>query len=51
MKTVEEKTERISRLLAQYTNTVFEMNSGNHFHEPEKRMAKAVRGLLQMQQK
>ena len=51
MKTVEEKTERISRLLAQYTNTVFEMNPGNHFHEPEKRMAKAVRGLLQMQQK
>ncbi len=50
MKTVEEKTERIGNMIAQYTDMMFEMNPGNHFNEPERRMAKAVRGLLQMYQ-
>lgn len=47
MKTVEEKTLSIRDMLSQYTDTMFEMNPGNHFHQPEQRMAKAVKALLQ----
>lgn len=48
MRTVEEHTRRVHALLRDRgVNTVFEMNPGNHFQEPELRLAKGIAWLLE----
>jgi len=46
MSTVKDKTLQIREYLSSYIETFYEENEGNHFQEPEKRMAKAIRYLL-----
>ena len=47
MKTVEEKTETLYRYYqSQGIGCVYELNPGNHFRDPEKRMARGICRLL-----
>lgn len=47
MKTVEEKTETLCRYYqSQGIGCVYELNPGNHFRDPEKRMARGICRLL-----
>ncbi len=47
LKTVEEKTLRLSkRLNAQDIQTIFERNSGGHFKDSERRLAKGIKWIL-----
>lgn len=48
MKTVEERTEEISRMISCYADTVFEMNPGGHFQDPERRLEKGIARLREM---
>lgn len=48
MKTVGEKTEALfSHYKSLGIKTIYEINPGNHFQKPEKRLAKGIRWLIQ----
>ena len=42
MRTVEERTKEAYSLISSYADAVLEMNPGNHFNEPGKRIQKAI---------
>lgn len=47
MATVEDQTARAEEIMKSYgTETIFEMNSGGHFSEPERRTAKGIKWML-----
>ena len=46
MKTVEENTKRIHEILLRQTDAFFEYNPGNHFNDPELRLAKGIVHIL-----
>jgi len=45
MASVEEKTLEVKDMLSRYTDTVFEMNEGNHFNDSSGRLSKAFAWL------
>ncbi|MBQ6494259.1 MAG: hypothetical protein IJI92_10395 [Erysipelotrichaceae bacterium] len=46
MATVADKTEMISQLLSERIETIYEINEGDHFKDPDLRVAKGIRWLL-----
>ena len=42
MQTVEDNTKRIQKILSDRTDVFFEFNQGNHFQDPELRLAKGI---------
>lgn len=47
MSTIADRTRDVVKLLKPYCNVKYEMNSGGHFADPGKRLAKAVRFLAE----
>ena len=46
MSTVQDRTETIAKELGEKTKVFFEMNEGNHFKDPELRLAKGIAYIL-----
>ena len=46
MATVADKTEMISQLLGERIETIYEINEGDHFKDPDLRVAKGIKWLL-----
>lgn len=46
MEKIEEKTYEAYEVIGQYTHVKMEMNPGNHFNEPEKRLRKGIDHIL-----
>ena len=46
MARVQDNSEKIAAYLSQNINTVLELNEGNHFNDPELRIAKGIAYIL-----